>query len=185
MNGALFYASRYGSTKKYAEWIGESTGLPIFDVKKAEVNPASFDFLVFGCPVIYHKLYYKKWVQQNLNHILTKPFILYTVSGAPAGPKLDGWIANSLPKSVITHMQHIALLGRQNPKELSVFDRVMLSIGGLMNPDPVASRDERKGFEYMDESSIESINKLVENLQSINNITHTTQFRTSESSVTL
>ena len=29
MNGAVFYATKYGSTAEYAKWIGDATGLPI------------------------------------------------------------------------------------------------------------------------------------------------------------
>lgn len=32
MNGAIFFASKYGSTAQYAEWIAEATDLPMFDV---------------------------------------------------------------------------------------------------------------------------------------------------------
>ena len=166
MNGAIFYSSRYGSTAQYAKWISERTTVPIYNMKNNKTNPASFDFLVLGCPVIYHKLFLHKWIQRNLDHILSKPTILFTVSGASAGAKLDGWIENSLPEALISHVTHIALLGRQNPKELTLFDRMMLIIGGLKNPDPVASREELKGFDFMDKSSIEPIVRLIEELRS-------------------
>ncbi len=52
--------------------------------------------------------------------------------------------------------------GRQNPKELTWYDRLMLIVGGLKNPDPVASREEQKGFNYMDRSSIGPIVEMVE-----------------------
>ena len=95
------------------------------------------------------------------------PIIFFSVSGAPAGPKLDGWIADSLPAHFISHMDYVALRGRQNPKELSLFDWIMLKIGGLKNPDPVARKEEMKGFDYMDKSSIEPIVKLAREFQTI------------------
>ena len=96
-----------------------------------------------------------------------KPIILFTVSGAPAGKKLDGWIANSnLPKSFISAVKHVALRGRQKPEELTWFDRLMLIIGAMKNPDPVASKQELHGFDFMDKSSIDPIIKLIAELQS-------------------
>jgi len=65
-------------------------------------------------------------------------------------------------------MEHVALLGRQDPKELTWFDWIMLKIGGLKNPDPVARKEEMKGFEYMDKSSIEPILNLVDQYRSSN-----------------
>ena len=75
MNGAIFYSSRYGSTAQYAKWISVRTTVPIYNMKNKKTNPASFDFLVLGCPVIYHKLFLHKWIQRNLDHILSKPTI--------------------------------------------------------------------------------------------------------------
>ncbi len=165
MKGAIFFSSRYGGTAQYASWISEATGLQVFNVDDANADPSKFDFLVIGSPVIYHKLLVHRWVASNLKTISDRPTILFSVSGAPAGTKLDGWIANSLPSKLITQMHHVALLGRQNPKELTWWDRIMLIIGGLINPDPVASREEIQGFDYMDKASIKPVVDLVRQLQ--------------------
>jgi len=166
MNGAIIFSSKYGSTAQYAEWISEATALPMFDVKDAHVDLAQYDFLVLGSPVYYYKPIIRKWLQRNLARLEGKPIIMFTVSGAPAGQKLDRWIAASLPADFVTSMHHVALRGRQNPKELNWFDRIMLIIGGLKNPDPVARRQEMEGFDFMDKSSIAPIVKLIQKLQS-------------------
>ncbi|MFD2915803.1 flavodoxin domain-containing protein [Psychroserpens luteus] len=166
MKGAIFFSSKYGSTAQYANWIGEATGLPVFDTKDKKVNPFEYDFLVLGCPIIYYKLYNRKWMKANLASIENKPIIFFTVSGAGPGPKLDDWFANSIPKKLISKIKHVALHGRQIPKELTWFDRIMLIIAGLKNPDPVARKEELKGFDYMDKSSIKPIIDLVK--QNIN-----------------
>jgi len=167
MKGAIFFASRYGSTEQYAKWIGEATGLPVFDVKDAKADSSKFDFLILGAPIIYYKLLNRKWLKTKWSSIESKPIILFTVSGAPGGDKLNGWIANSnLPENFISKIHHIALRGRQIPKELTWYDRMMLIIGGLKNPDPVARKEELQGFDYMDKSSIGPIVKLVEQFKS-------------------
>lgn len=157
MKGAIFFSTRYGSTAQYAQWIGEATGLPIVDVGKAGADPSVYDFLILGGPIIYHKLMFHKWMKRHQAVIMSRPTILFSVSGAGAGPKLDAWMAASLPAEMLSHVQHFALRGRQNPKELGWYDRVMLIIGGLKNPDPVASKEELHGFDFMDKSSIEPI----------------------------
>jgi len=154
MKGAIFYSSKYGSTAEYSRWIAEATGLPAFDVDAAEASPSDFDFLVLGSPIIYHKPMFHKWLKRNLASILQRPAVFFSVSGAGPGAKLDAWLARSLPEELLSHLEHVALRGRQNPKDLTWFDRIMLIIGGLVNPDPVASREEMRGFDYMDKSSI-------------------------------
>lgn len=166
MNGAIFYATRYGSTAQYAGWISAATGIPAFNVNKTVADPFGYDFVVIGSPVIYHKLSIRNWIRQKMPSFETRPVLFFTVAGAPAGSKLDGWIANSLPKALIQRMHHFALRGRQNPGDLSWFDRIMLVIGGLTNPDRGAGREELKGFDFMDKSSIAPMVKAIQQLQS-------------------
>ena len=165
MEGAIFFSSRYGSTAQYAQWIAEATSLPIFDLDETDATPAEFDFLVLGSPVIYHKLMFHRWVKRNLDDILGRPNVFFSVSGAGAGPKLDGWIADSLPAVFVSHATHVALRGRQTPGGLSWFDRIMLIIGGLKNPDRKAGREELHGFDFMGKASIRPIVERIRELQ--------------------
>ncbi len=157
MDGAVLFATKYGSTAEYAGWIGQAAGLPVFDVRKEAVDPEEFDFLILVTPVIYYKLLITDWVQRNLTKLNGKPIIMVTVSGAPPGPKLDAWVGDSLPAEFIANATHVALRGRQIPGELTWFDRAMLIIAAWRNPDPVASEEELKGFDYMDKESIAPI----------------------------
>ncbi len=166
MKGAIFYYSKYGSTKQYANWIAEATGLPMFDVNYRNVDLTNYDYLIIGSPILYFKLSIHKWVKRHLRHIESKPIIFFSVSGAPAGKKLDGWIANSLPENFISKMNHIALRGRQIPEKLTLYDRIMVRIGAMFNKDPEARKQEIKGFDFMDKTSIDPILKLVHQFQS-------------------
>lgn len=171
MNGAIFYSSLYGSTAQYAHWISEATGLPVFNVKDTRADPAQYDFLVLGSPIIYHKVFNHKWVKRRGSSLANKPIIFFTVSGAPAGAKLDGWIADSLPADLISRMNHVALRGRSNPKEHTWWDRIMLIIGSMKNPDPVASKEELNGFDFMDKASIEPLVELIQHYTSPPSVT--------------
>ncbi|MDJ0630174.1 MAG: flavodoxin domain-containing protein [Rhodobacter sp.] len=166
MEGAVFYATKYGSTAEYADWIGQATGLPVFNVRKDEVDPERFDFLILATPVIYYKLLITDWVQRNMSKFEGKPIIMVTVSGAPPGPKLDAWVGDSLPAEFIAKATHVGLRGRQIPGELSWYDRAMLIIAAWRNPDPVASEEELNGFDYMDKESIAPIVALAKEYQS-------------------
>ena len=165
MKGAIFFSSKYGSTAQYADWIAEATGLPVYDIKQGNADPTKYDFLILGSPVIYYKLTIHKWVKKNLTKLGNKPIIFYSVSGAPAGEKLNGWIADSLPKEFISRMYHVVLRGRQIPSELTWYDRIMMKIGAMANKDPQARKEELKGFDYMDKSGIEPIVDLVGKFQ--------------------
>ena len=165
MQGAILYATKYGSTAEYAGWIGEATGLPVFDVRRTNVDPNTYDFLILATPVIYYKLLITDWVRKNLSKLDGKPIVMVTVSGAPPGPKLNSWVGDSLPAKFVANMTHVALRGRQVPADLSWYDRAMLIIAAWKNPDPVASEEELKGFDYMDKASIAPVVAMANELK--------------------
>lgn len=165
MTGAIFFSSKHGSTTQYADWIGEATGLPVFDVNDPNADPTKYDFLILGSALIFYRLIIGKWVKANLTDLKGRSKILFTVSGTGAGPKLDRWVAASLPESLLSKMDHVALRGRMDPKKLNWGLRLIMRIGALINPDPQASKEERVGFDYVDKSAIQPILKLVEQFQ--------------------
>jgi len=165
MKGAVFFSSKYGSTAQYAQWIAQATSLPAYDIDETRVSLSEFDFLVLGSPVIYFKPILRRWVKRNLDDILRRPSIFFSVSGAGPGPKLDGWLSDSLPAEFMSHVTHVALFGRQDRKELNRFDRTMLIIAGLLNRDRKAAKDEMHGFDLMDKNSIQPIVERIRELQ--------------------
>lgn len=164
VKGAIYFSGQYGSTAQYAKWISEATGLPVFDLKEAHADPFEFDFLVLGSSVIIFKMTISKWVERNLLVLLNKPVIFFTVSGAPPGPKLDGWIKESLHERFVSHAKHVGLRGRMDPKAVSWRHRIIQIIGAWKNKDPIAKKEELEGFDYMDKSSIKPIVTWVRNL---------------------
>ncbi len=104
--------------------------------------------------------------ESHAEHIRGKPTVLFTVSGAPAGVKLDGWIADSLPGSLVSGMDHVALRGRWRREQLTRWDRMTLLMGALMNRDARARKEELHGFDYVDKSSIAPIVDTVTQLRS-------------------
>ena len=162
MNGAIFFSGKYGSTEQYANWIGEATGFPVFDIKDPRADPSKYDYLILGSSILYFKLSMRKWIRANLSKLQGRTKILFSVSGAGASAKLNRWVANSLPSALASQIEHIALRGRLDHSKVSWWIRWTLWMGALFNPDPEASKDERYGFDYVDKASIEPILKLVD-----------------------
>jgi menaquinone-dependent protoporphyrinogen IX oxidase len=138
----------------------------VFDVHDANVDPAQYDFLVLGSSVMYYKLTIRQWIKKHLVGIKHKPLILFTVSGEPASSKLDSWVADSLPENLSTLIKHVALRGKLDLKKMPWWIRFILKVGAWRNKDPEAKKEELKGFDFMDKSSINPITKLVQQFQS-------------------
>ena len=166
MNGAIFFSGKYGSTEQYANWIGETTGLPVFDINDARTHPSEFDYLILGSSILYFRLSHRKWVKENLAVLKGRTKILFSVSGAGPSKKLNRWVSKSLPAELLSQVEHIGLRGRLDHSKVSWWVRLTLKIGSLFNPSPEARKDERYGFDYMDKSSIDPIVRLVKQFQS-------------------
>jgi menaquinone-dependent protoporphyrinogen IX oxidase len=164
MGGAIYFSGQYGSTAQYAKWIGEATGLPVFDLRSRSPNPSEYDFLILGSSVIVFKMTIRKWVEKNLLVLMSKPVILFTVSGAGPGPKLDGWINECLHERFVSHAKHVGLRGRMDPEAMSWRHRMIQIIGAWKNKDPIAKKEELEGFDFMDKSSIEPIVEWIKEL---------------------
>lgn len=162
MNGAIFFSGTYGSTEQYANWIGEATGLPVFDIRDDRADPSKYEFLILGSSIIYLRLSIRKWIRANLGKLNGRSKVLFSVSGAGASAKLNGWVTASLPANLLSEIKHVALRGRLDHSKLNWRVRGILWVGSLFNPDPQARKEERGGFDYVDKESIAPILKLVE-----------------------
>ncbi len=162
MNGAIFYSGRYGSTAQYSKWISDATGLPAFSIDDPAGDPSQYDFLILGSSIVFYRATIRRWVRQHSPALADTPIVLFTVSGAPAGAKLDGWVAESLPPELVARMDHVALRGRLNHDDVSWWLKLILKAGALLNRDRAAAEEERHGFDHMDESSIRPVVELVD-----------------------
>ena len=47
MSGVILYQSKYGATKRYADWLSDETGFPCVETKKADINEvATYDTII-------------------------------------------------------------------------------------------------------------------------------------------
>ena len=164
MNGAIFYSGRYGSTEEYSQWIGEETGLPAFHVDDPRGDPARYDFVVLGSSVVFYKATIRDWVERRWPELRERLAVLFTVSGAPPGPKVDRWVDQSFPGEVLEGVERFALRGRLRHEDVIWWLRLLLKMGALMNRDPDASHDEMHGFDYVDRTTIAPIVEAIERL---------------------
>ncbi|MEP2934863.1 MAG: flavodoxin domain-containing protein [Gilvibacter sp.] len=165
MSAAIFFSGKYGSTEQYARWIGEATGLPVFDIKDASADPSKYEYLVLGSSILYFKLSIRKWASANLSKLDGRAKILFSVSGEGPSDKLNTWVANSFPPELLSQVEHVGLGGRLDHSKLSWLLRKILWVGSLINSDPEASKEERFGFDHVNKASIEPIVNLIKEYQ--------------------
>ena len=80
MKTAVIYASRYGYTRQYAEWLADDLGADLFDVREARAGLIEqYDILVLGGGVYAGKLNGIEWFAGNAERLRGKKLIYFAV----------------------------------------------------------------------------------------------------------
>lgn len=88
MNGIIMYQSRYGSTKKYAEWLSEKTGFDIIRTK--EIKPDmldKYDVIVLGGGVYASGVLGLSFLKKNISKLKGKKLAVFCVGASPYDEK--------------------------------------------------------------------------------------------------
>lgn len=165
MKGIVIYASCYGSTKTYAEWIGEETGFaPVSykDVRDTDIQSA--DAVVIGSWVLAHRLFLAKWFMEYKDLLMPKKLCVYSVSGArPGDRELDGVFAASMDEALLRHCRTYQFGGRRETKKMSGFHRFMMFIAATFIEKDKEKKAEMK--KYVDNVDRQYIEPLVKDLR--------------------
>jgi len=160
----VVFESKYGSTRQYAEWIGEALGA---DVKRAsEVRPeslAAYDAVVFGGYLYVGKIVGAEFVTRNWPALEKKKVVVFSSSGSPPGdPALTAAFEAAFSPAIRARVKYFPLPGRRGRLDLKdsllmLFPRAMLYLAWLSKRDE-KSRKEFDGmsrqFDRVDKAAI-------------------------------
>ena len=133
MSGIVIYRSSSGSTKQYAEWIGQETGFSVHDSRDGAIPWAGADTVVIGCPIIANKPFLSGWIRKNWDRMKDKNVALFTTSGAdPDDAPVEEWIGKALPESIRSKIRVFPLAGRFDYARLKGMNKVMIWIAGVL-----------------------------------------------------
>ena len=139
MTGVIVYRSSYGSTRQYAEWLGEETGFDVVDVRSVrDQDLRARDVVIVGCPVLAYKPLLAKWITKKWPVLSDKKVVLFTTSGAaPEDPSLRKGFEASFEPSIRSKIQYVPQGGRMVISKLKPMHRLMMRMGQRMEKDPV------------------------------------------------
>ena len=94
MNGIILYQSKYGATKKYAEWLAEETGFPVLEVKKAKIEDVvKYDVLVLGGGVYASGITGLSFIKNHFKVLKDKKLLVFCVAASPYNEEALGELA--------------------------------------------------------------------------------------------
>lgn len=84
MTGIIIYKSKYGATKKYANWLSEETGFPCIEVKKANIQEIkTYDVIILGGGIYASGIAGLSFLKKNINALNGKKIIVFCCGASP------------------------------------------------------------------------------------------------------
>lgn len=164
----VIYKSRYGSTKKYAEWIAEAAGADIFE--NSQVKPQDlekYDTIVCGGNLHAGKISGKELIVDNFAKIADKKVIMFYVSGSSVNDAAINHLKSHFPENIRAKIKLFGLRGAFDFKKLGFGDKLLMNIYRLVlklkKPDKLS--EEERGLlasfgastDFVDKNSIAPI----------------------------
>lgn len=175
----VIFESKYGATRKYAEWIAEELNCPIFEKKRFRPeNFAHYDIIIYGGGLYAGGVSGIKLLTQNQTLLENKKVILFTCGLAnPNDPENVSHIREALQKVLPPKqweqfdIHHVH--GAINYEKLTPIHRIMMAMMYKMisKNNPAARTVEDIGFletygKKVDFTDKKHILKLVEAVKS-------------------
>ena len=88
VKGIILYQSKYGATKKYADWLKEETGYDCIETKKATLSLVQgYDVIVLGGGVYASGIVGLQFLKKNVNLLSDKKIVVFAVGASPYDEK--------------------------------------------------------------------------------------------------
>ncbi len=83
-NGIVLYQSKYGATKRYADWLREETGYECVEIKKAKAESLQkCDVIILGGGVYASGIAGLQFLKKNMRKLTDKKIVVFAVGASP------------------------------------------------------------------------------------------------------
>ena len=84
MNAVVIYKSKYGSTKSYAQWIGDELKCPVFDAKSVSLDDIlKYDTIIYGGGLYAEVINGVHFITKNFQKLSDKKIVVYSTGITP------------------------------------------------------------------------------------------------------
>jgi len=128
----VMYFSKYGSTKKYAEWISSELNGDIYNIKNIKQNTLKdYDTIILGTALYAGQLKGLDIIINNYEDIKNKKIVIFTCGLADYSKTeninaIQKRIANILPEEIMEKIKIYYLRGGIDYKKLNTMHKIMM-----------------------------------------------------------
>lgn len=125
----VVYKSKYGSTKRYAEWIASEAGADLCESSSIKANDLNkYDTIVFGGFLHAVGISGVKIITDNFKKLMDKKIIVFAVGCSPErASDIDKVFSNNFKDDIKNKVNFFYLRGAFNYKKLDFADKMMMN----------------------------------------------------------
>ncbi|WP_440897011.1 flavodoxin domain-containing protein [Amphibacillus sp. Q70] len=130
-NIVVVYKSKYGSTKRYAQWIAEETKADSFESSEIEIKKLmEYDTIIYGGGLYASGIGGISILTKNFEALKDKKIIVFTVGLASTDRKevFVPIIEKNFPKEIRDNISFYHLRGGIDYKKLGIIDKTMMAM---------------------------------------------------------
>lgn len=147
---AVVYKSKYGTTKRYAEWIAEDTGADLFECSKISADALkSYDSIVYGGGLYAGGIIGFSLIKKGYEKLRDKNIIVFAVGASTQAKKAEEEvIKRNFTDEMRDEVQFFFLRGGYNYADMKPLDRLLMFIlkKTIEKKPPEKRDDDEKGI---------------------------------------
>ena len=129
MDGIILYQSKYGATKRYAEWIAEETGFSCVEIKKADINDViKFDAIILGGGIYASGIAGLAFLKKHINALHNKKLIVFCCGASPYEENAFTQIKQHNMKGALSDIPCFYCRGAWDMAAMSFTDRTLCNM---------------------------------------------------------
>lgn len=138
--GIILYQSKYGATKKYADWLVEETGYDCIETKDAKVaNLQNYDVIILGGGVYASGIAGLQFIKKNIGRLGNKKIVVFAIGASPYDEKAIMQIRKMHFKDELRNIPLFYCRGAWNEEKMKFTDRTLCKmlqkVVAKQNPD--------------------------------------------------
>ncbi len=124
MSGIILYQSKYGATKRYADWIAEETGFDCIETKKAKIEAVkSYDTIILGGGLYASGIAGLSFLKKHMKELQGKRIIVFCDGASPYDADAFAQIVAHNMRDMLTGLPCFYCRGAWNMDQMNVVDR--------------------------------------------------------------
>lgn len=167
-NIVVIYQSKYGATKKYANWLSEELSCDLIETKRASIDEiAKYDVIILGGGVYASSIAGISFLEKNYDKLKNKKIAVFAVGAWPYDEMVMENLRNRNFKGSLSNIPYFYCRGKWDESVMSWVDRVLCSAlkKVIAKKKPAEYKPWESSFMQMIQSNHDWINK--ENLKPI------------------